>query len=117
MTTGIDVSVHNGTIDWGKAAKKIDFAILRAGFGSVATQKDKNFDKNYNGCQKNGVKVGAYWYCYAKLSLRRNKKQEFVFLFLPIENLIILFGMTLKSKELLILVRILYLQLQKPSVI
>ena len=66
MTTGIDVSVHNGTIDWSKAAKKIDFAILRAGFGSVATQKDKNFDKNYDGCKKNGVKVGAYWYCYAK---------------------------------------------------
>lgn len=33
---GIDVSTHNGTIDWlkVKASGKVDFAILRAGYGN-----------------------------------------------------------------------------------
>lgn len=63
---GIDVSVHNGTIDWGKVkADGIQFAILRAGFGKLASQKDKQFDANYSGAKAAGVPVGAYWYSYA----------------------------------------------------
>jgi GH25 family lysozyme M1 (1,4-beta-N-acetylmuramidase) len=37
---GIDVSVWNGTIDWAKAKTDIDFAILRAGYGRLVSQKD-----------------------------------------------------------------------------
>lgn len=66
MTKGIDVSVWNGNIDWSKAAKEVDFAVLRAGFGKVMTQKDGKFEANYSGCKANGVKVGIYWYSYAK---------------------------------------------------
>lgn len=66
MTKGIDVSVWNGNIDWGKASKEIDFAIIRAGYGKVVSQKDKKFEKNYTSCINNGVKVGVYWYNYAK---------------------------------------------------
>lgn len=66
MINGIDVSVHNGTIDWKKVKEAgIGFAILRAGYGQVVSQKDKNFDKNYSGCNANGIKMGAYWYNYA----------------------------------------------------
>ena len=54
---GIDVSVHNGDIDWQKVkADGIDFAILRAGYGKPESQKDQKFEQNY---------VGAYWYSYA----------------------------------------------------
>lgn len=63
---GIDVSVHNGDIDWGKVkADGIDFAILRAGYGKLAKQKDAKFEDNYKGAKAAGIPVGAYWYSYA----------------------------------------------------
>lgn len=63
---GIDVSVHNGNIDWNRVMNAgIDFAILRAGYGRVASQKDAKFEQNYAGAKAAGVPVGAYWYSYA----------------------------------------------------
>ena len=63
---GIDVSVHNGDIDWGKVKTDgIDFAIIRAGYGRLASQKDKRFEQNYSGAKAAGIPVGAYWYSYA----------------------------------------------------
>ena len=63
---GIDVSVHNGDIDWGKVkADGIDFAILRAGYGRLASQKDEKFEQNYAGAKAAGIPAGAYWYSYA----------------------------------------------------
>ena len=47
---GIDVSVHNGNIDWNRVKNAgIAFAILRAGYGRVASQKDAKFEQNYAG--------------------------------------------------------------------
>ena len=63
---GIDVSVHNGNIDWNRVKSAgIDFAILRAGYGRLASQKDEHFEQNYSGAKAAGVPVGAYWYSYA----------------------------------------------------
>ena len=63
---GIDVSVHNGDIDWGKVkADGTDFAILRAGYGRLASQKDEKFEQNYAGAKAAGIPIGAYWYSYA----------------------------------------------------
>ncbi len=64
---GIDVSKHNGTISWDKVKNsgKVDFAILRAGYGKLASQEDAMFDKNYAACKEQGIPVGAYWYSYA----------------------------------------------------
>ena len=64
---GIDVSKHNGDIDWKKVKNSgdVDFAILRAGFGKLAIQRDAQFKRNYAGCKENGIPVGAYWYSYA----------------------------------------------------
>ena len=63
---GIDVSYYQKTIDW-KAVKAagIDFAILRAGFGNTAAQKDKCFDAYAKGALDAGLDVGAYWFSYA----------------------------------------------------
>lgn len=62
---GIDISVHNGTIDFTKVKKSgIDFVIIRAGYG-LGT-KDKNFEANYEGAINAGLHVGFYWYSYAK---------------------------------------------------
>lgn len=63
---GIDVSVHNGKIDFAKVkAAGIEFVIIRAGYGKHISQKDKNFEKNYKAAKAAGLKVGAYWYSYA----------------------------------------------------
>lgn len=58
---GIDVSKHQGVIEWSKV--KANFAILRAGFGGYA--EDIMFDRNYAGAKAAGIPVGAYWYSYA----------------------------------------------------
>lgn len=66
MKNGIDVSVYQGNIDW-KAVRNsgIEFAIIRAGFGREISQKDSQFEANYNGCKANNIPCGAYWYSYA----------------------------------------------------
>ena len=65
-TKGIDVSAYQGKIDWQKVkAAGIEFAILRAGLGKLATQKDARFEENYAGAKAAGIAVGAYWYSYA----------------------------------------------------
>lgn len=63
---GIDVSRHNGAIDWKSVkADGIEFAIIRAGYGKAISQKDAWFERNYQGCIDNGIPCGAYWYSYA----------------------------------------------------
>lgn len=67
MYKGVDVSSHQGKIDWGKVkASGVQFAILRAGYGKVITQKDSCFESNYSGAKAAGVPIGVYWYSYAK---------------------------------------------------
>ena len=63
IKNGIDVSKHQGKIDWTKV--KTDFAIIRAGFGREISQKDPCFEENYGGCKAVGIPVGTYWYSYA----------------------------------------------------
>ncbi len=66
ITKGIDVSEHQGVIDWAKVAKDgVQFAVLRAGYGRELSQKDKQFERNYARAKAAGIKVGAYWYSYA----------------------------------------------------
>ena len=56
---GIDISAHNGVVDFDKVASVgMDFEILKATEG--ATFKDKNFATNYRKARKAGLKVGAY---------------------------------------------------------
>lgn len=63
---GIDVSVHNGSINWEKVKSSgIDFAILRAGYGRELSQKDARFEENYKNAKSAEIPVGAYWYSYA----------------------------------------------------
>ncbi|MCM1270632.1 MAG: D-Ala-D-Ala carboxypeptidase family metallohydrolase [Ruminococcus flavefaciens] len=66
LMKGIDVSVHNGSIDWQKVKNAgIQFAILRAGYGREMSQKDARFEENYRNAKAAGIPVGAYWYSYA----------------------------------------------------
>ena len=66
LMKGIDVSIHNGSIDWQKVKNAgIQFAILRAGYGREMSQKDVRFEENYRNAKAAGIPVGAYWYSYA----------------------------------------------------
>lgn len=56
---GIDVSHHNGKIDWAKVkAAGISFVFLKATEG--ATYKDPTYDDNYAQAKAHGIAVGAY---------------------------------------------------------
>ena len=74
---GIDVSAHNGIIDW-KAVKDagIQFAIIRAGYGNDISQKDQYFDRNIQGALNAGIAVGVYWFSYATSVLDSQKEAE-----------------------------------------
>ena len=78
---GIDVSVHNGNnIDWDKVkAAGVEYAILRAGYGKLMSQKDSTFERNYAECKRVGIKVGAYWYSYA-MNIEEAKQEADCFL-------------------------------------
>lgn len=61
---GIDVSEHNGALDWGKIkAAGIRFAIIRTGYG--VSHVDDRFQANIEGALAQGIPVGAYHFSYA----------------------------------------------------
>ena len=65
---GMDVSYAQGSINWEqvKASKKIEFAILRAGYGKRnLSDRHTSSNRNHAACKRLGIPVGAYWYSYA----------------------------------------------------
>ena len=63
---GIDVSYHQGNINWNKVKNAgIEFAIIRIGYGMYDYQKDKQFENNYKNARANRIPVGVYHYSYA----------------------------------------------------
>ena len=65
---GIDVSYHQGTIDWAKVKNSgVSFAIIRCGYGSnFSSQDDTQFLNNVRGAQTNGIDIGIYLYSHAQ---------------------------------------------------
>ena len=63
---GIDVSEHNGIINWDLVKSQVNFAILRLGWiGNKDNHTlDKQFEKNYAECKRLGIPAGVYVYCY-----------------------------------------------------
>lgn len=65
---GIDVSKHNGSVDY-NAVKKAghgDFVIIRCGVGGdFANQDDTKFIENVKACEKLSIPYGIYLYSYA----------------------------------------------------
>lgn len=65
----IDVSKHQGKIDWAKvkAVGNIDGVILRCGYGrDILKQDDERFKENADACIRYGIPFGVYLYSYAK---------------------------------------------------
>lgn len=59
---GIDISSHNGNIDFNALSKQVDFVILRASWG---TNTDSKFEEYYRECKAYNIPVGAYCYSYS----------------------------------------------------
>lgn len=61
---GLDVSEFQGEVDWERVkAAGYQFAMLRAGYGFSTV--DKQFKRNASECNRIGLPIGAYWFCYA----------------------------------------------------
>lgn len=80
---GIDVSSHQGEIDWQQvAASGIEAAFIRVGFrgyGSEGTlNMDSRFQENLVGAMSAGIKVGVYFYSQAITALEAAEEARFV---------------------------------------
>lgn len=69
ITFGIDVARYQGTIDWAQvAASGVDFAMVRVGYRMDESREivaDSNARYNMQEAQKNGIKLGAYFFSTA----------------------------------------------------
>lgn len=80
--TGIDVSYHQGEIDWQRvAADGIDFAIMRVGYRGYETGEinlDDRFHTYINGALDAGLEVGVYFYSQAVTAEEAIEEANFV---------------------------------------
>lgn len=79
---GIDVSRHQGTIDWNLVAQDgVEFAFIRVGYRGYGTGKmveDDQFEANIQGALACGIKVGVYYYSQAITSEEVLEEANFV---------------------------------------
>ncbi len=62
----IDVSEHQGIIDWNMVKGNVDGVIIRCGYGDDAViQDDKQWKRNADECTRLGIPFGTYLYSYA----------------------------------------------------
>lgn len=77
---GIDVSHHQGDIDFAKVkADGMRFAMLRAGYGweNQSEQTDRKFHQNYKNAAGIGLPCGSYHYSYATTVQEAQKEADF----------------------------------------
>lgn len=80
---GIDVSHHNGTINWKQVKKAgISFAFIRIGYrgysGKGSLQVDRQFRNNLKNARKAGIDVGIYFFSQAVNQKEAIEEAEFV---------------------------------------
>lgn len=64
---GIDISHHQGDIDWDLTKNEIEFAIIRCGYGiDKVSQDDLKYKRNAEMCTKYGIPFGVYLFSYAR---------------------------------------------------
>lgn len=80
---GIDVSQHQGKIDWKKVAQDgVQYAIIRVGYRGYGEEgklvEDTQYRKNIEGALAAGIRVGAYFYSQATSEAEAKEEAEFV---------------------------------------
>lgn len=78
MVKGVDVSRHQGIIDWDKFLEDehSDFAIIRAGFGK--NNIDAQAVRNVAECERLGIPYGLYWFSYALTPEMARREAEYL---------------------------------------
>lgn len=82
VAQGIDVSEHNGEIDWDIVSDSFDFAFIRVGYrgyGNGDICADKYAKKNMKAAQKAGIPFGVYFYTQAVTKEEAEEEADFVF--------------------------------------
>ena len=78
---GIDVSSHQGAIDWKKVKEAgVQFAYIRCGYRGYETgliNKDETFDYNISQAKANGIQVGVYFFSQAVSQKEAEEEAEF----------------------------------------
>lgn len=65
--SGIDISEFNGDVDIDGLRGKVDFIIIRCGYGgNYESQDDSQYWANVAKCRRAGIPFGVYLYSYAK---------------------------------------------------
>lgn len=79
---GVDVSSHQGKIDWqAAAADGIEFAFIRAGYRGYETGRlaeDSRFIENAEGAYAAGIEVGLYIYSQALTEQEAREEAEYL---------------------------------------
>ena len=79
---GIDVSSHQGDIDWKKvAADGVEYAVIRAGLRGYETGKiklDDKFQQNITGAKENGIRTGVYFFSQAINEEEIDEEADFI---------------------------------------
>lgn len=82
LVHGIDVSSHQGIIDWNKVkADGVDFAIIRAGYRGYTVGNlvaDPNFGMNIRNALAAGIEVGVYVFSQAITEAEALEEADFV---------------------------------------
>lgn len=80
MAFGIDVSEHQGWIDWAQVKQSgAGFAIIRCGYGmDYRSQDDDYWLENVQGCINSGIPFGVYLYSYADSEYRASSEADHV---------------------------------------
>ena len=80
--SGIDVSKHQGNIDWKKVKNAgINFAMIRGGYRGYTEgyiNEDIKFKDNVKNAYENGIKVGIYFYSSAVNEIEAREEAEFI---------------------------------------
>lgn len=67
----VDISYHNGVIDFERLKNAVDYVIIRCGYGQdMTSQDDKQWARNVSECERLGIPYGVYFYSYAKTKAR-----------------------------------------------
>lgn len=61
----IDISTHNGNIDFSKVKSQVKGVMIRVGYGSSGVEIDARFKRNVSECIKHNIDFGFYLYSYA----------------------------------------------------
>ena len=82
IINGIDVSSHNGSINWASVkAAGIDYVMIRAGYRTLQSGtlgEDTNFRNNIQGALNAGLKVGVYMFSQAVTQTEATEEANYV---------------------------------------